>query len=57
MSAETAHEVAEQYIFRSLGDVAVRGRAEHVEVFAVDEGQVGSAAPIEAPGRTVSPSE
>ena len=57
VSAETAHEVAEQGIFRSLGDVAVRGRAEHVEVFAVDEGQVGSAAPIEAQGRTVSPAE
>jgi adenylate cyclase len=49
VSAETASEVSDQRGFRSLGQVAVRGRAEPVEVFAVDEDSADQAVPAGSP--------
>lgn len=57
VSAEAAGEVSDQSVFRSLGQVAVRGRAEPVEVFAVDEDSAGPAVPAESPIRSRTPSE
>jgi adenylate cyclase len=48
VSDETARAVTNVGVLRSLGEIAVRGRAERVEVFAVDEG-ISASAPAETP--------
>ncbi|MET1231751.1 MAG: adenylate/guanylate cyclase domain-containing protein [Candidatus Limnocylindrales bacterium] len=57
VSAETASQVSDQRGFRSLGPVAVRGRAEPVEVFAVDEESADPAVPAGSPLLSSAPSE
>jgi adenylate cyclase len=55
MSPRTAHLAEGIAPFRSLGEIEVRGRAEHVEVFAVDGALAAVAASQLAPPSTRSP--
>jgi adenylate cyclase len=57
VSDETAKAASDVGVLRSLGEIAVRGRAERVEVFAVDEARIDESAPTETPARIAAPSE
>ena len=56
VSGETAAEASNVGVLRSFGAIVIRGRAETVEVFAVDEEAIGPA-PTEALHGTASPSD